>query len=205
MRSGSSERLIPPSLRFDPHNPGVGREGGDAAGLSAEAAPSSRCGDGDGIIIVEQAHRQEFLLEIEPDAFDRIELGPVGRQFDERDISGHLQALRAVPACTVEHEGDMIVGAKRFGECLEKYSHSLGIRVWQNECEGMICAGLNRCVNIGGNIALIAQARRTLTAFPPDVADAAFLANARFVLEIQAQPLSFVRVLKFFQNSSGSF
>ena len=92
----------------------------------------------------------------------------------------------------------MIVGAECFGECLEKDAHSLGIRVRQNEREGIVGARLDRCVNVGGNIALIAQARRALTPLPPDMANAAFLADARFVLKIQAQTLVFMRVLKFF-------
>ena len=40
---------------------------------------------------------------------------------------------------------------------------------------------------------------RSFAAFPPDVTDAALLPDPRFVLEIQAQALVFLRMLKVFQ------
>ena len=99
----------------------------------------------------------------------------------------------------------MLAGADGFGEGIEKRLHSRSVRVGQDQREGLIRTGLDGGVDVGGNEALIAQARRSFAAFPPDMIDAALLADAGFVLEIQAQALVFMRTLDFFQRSSGSF
>ena len=99
----------------------------------------------------------------------------------------------------------MLAGADGFGEGVEKRLHSRSVRVRQDQREGIICTGLDGGVDVGGDVALVAEARRSFTAFPPDMTDAALLADPRFILEIQAQTLVFMRVLNFFQRSSGSF
>ena len=99
----------------------------------------------------------------------------------------------------------MLAGADGFGESLEERLHPRSVRIGQDQREGIIRAGLDGRVDIGRNVALIAQARRALAAFPPDVTDASFLADPRFVLEIQAQFLIFMRMLNSFQRSAGSF
>ena len=99
----------------------------------------------------------------------------------------------------------MLAGADGFGESIEKSLHSRGIRVGQDQRKSIVSAGFDGRVDIGGNVALIAEARRSFTALPPDMTDAALLPDPRFVLEIQAQALVFMRTLNFFQRSSGSF
>ena len=99
----------------------------------------------------------------------------------------------------------MLAGADGFGEGIEKRLHSRSVRVGQDQREGIVRTGLDGGVDIRGNIALIAQARRSFAAFPPDMTDASLLADARLILEIQAQALVFMRTLNFFQRSSGSF
>ena len=145
------------------------------------------------------------MLEIEPDALDRIELGTIGRLRHERDILGHTQLGAAVPSSAVENERDVLVRSDHLGERVEKHLHTRAVRIRQNEREGVVRAGLDGRVDVGVHIALIEQARRTLTALPPDVADAALLPDARLVLEIEAQALVFMRVLNFLQDAQGSF
>ena len=82
--------------------------------------PGFRCGRDDGLIVVEQAQRQEALLGIEPHALDRIELGPVGRQRHQRDVGWHAEPLAGVPACAVENQRDMLVVPDRRGERIEE-------------------------------------------------------------------------------------
>mgnify|MGYP003333927951 CR=1 FL=1 len=49
------------------------------------------------------------------------------------------------------------------------------------------------------------EARRALAAFPPDIADAALLADSRLILKIEAQSFIFVCGLNFPKGSQGSF
>jgi hypothetical protein len=110
-----------------------------------------------------------------------------------------------VPAGAVEHERDVLAVRDRLGECVEKRLHCDPVGVGQDQRERVVGAGLDGGVDVGVDIALIEQARRSLAALPPDVADAALLPDARLVLEIEAQALVFKRTLNFFQGSPGSF
>jgi hypothetical protein len=83
--------------------------------------------------------------------------------------------------------------------------HAGRVRVGQDQRECVIGAGLDRRVDIDVDVALIEEPRRPLAALPPDMTDAAFLADARFILEIQANPLVFMGMLNFFEKFSGSF
>jgi len=68
----------------------------------------------------------------------------------------------------------------------------MGRDLRQNQGEGIVRARLDGTEEVGERIALVAFARRPLAARKPAMADAAFLANARFVLEKQADLLACV-------------
>ena len=157
------------------------------------------------IVVVEQPQRQEALLQVKPDALDRIEFGRVCRQRHQPDGVGHAKSFAAVPAGTIEHDGDVLVISDRPGEGFEKRLHAHAIRVGQDQRECIVGTGLDRGVDVGVHVALIEEPRRSLAALPPDVAHAPLLADARLVLEIQAQSLVFIRALNFFQDFPGSF
>jgi hypothetical protein len=105
----------------------------------------------------------------------------------------------------VEDQGDVLVLTDGCGELVEELLHRLGVGVRQNEGKGIVGAGLDGREDVGEREASIAQARRPLAALPPDAAHAAFLTDAGFVLEEQAQALLLMRTLKFFQELRGSF
>ena len=83
--------------------------------------------------------------------------------------------------------------------------HRRRIGIGQYEREGIIGTRLNSGEDVGEGEALVAEARRTLAPLPPDMADAAFLPDARLVLEKQAKALVFMRTLNFFQQRRSSF
>ena len=147
---------------------------------------------------------QEALLEVEPDALDGVELGRVGRQRHERDVVGHGEIVRAVPSGLVEHHGDVLVIGDCGGETIEEDLHRLGVGVGQNKGEAVIRAGLDRREDVGEGEALVAKAGWSLAAFPPDVACASLLADARLVLEEQAHALTRPSA-DFTQDRRGSF
>jgi hypothetical protein len=79
------------------------------------------------------------------------------------------------------------------------------IGIGHDKCEAIICAWLNGGKDIGEGEAPVAEPRRALAPLPPDVADAAFLSDPRFILKKQADTLTFMRTLNFFQDLRGSF
>jgi hypothetical protein len=145
-----------------------------------------------------EAQRKEALFQIEPHAFDRIELGAIGRQRHQRDVARHIERLAAVPTGPVYNKRDVLVLCDRRGESVEEHLHARRVGVRQDQHEIVVGAGLDGGVDVGVGVALVENAPRALTALPPDVADAAFLPDACFVLEIQAQTLVLMRTLNVF-------
>ena len=83
--------------------------------------------------------------------------------------------------------------------------HCLGADRGQHQREGIVGAGLDCREDVGEREAFIAQAWWALAAPPPDPTYATFLANARFVLEKQANTLVFMCILNFSEQLRGSF
>jgi hypothetical protein len=83
--------------------------------------------------------------------------------------------------------------------------HRRRIGIRQHQRESVIGAGFDGGEDVGEGEALVAEPRRALTPLPPDMADTALLAEARLVLEEEANAFVFMRMLKFFQKRRGSF
>ena len=83
--------------------------------------------------------------------------------------------------------------------------HRRRIGIGHHQREGVVCARLNGSEDIGEGEALIAKPWRAASPLPPDMAGAAFLANARLVLEEQAEALAFIRTLNFLQKRGAPF
>jgi hypothetical protein len=92
----------------------------------------------------------------------------------------------------IEHHDRMLVIRDGFGKAVQKGLHCRRIGIGHHQRKGVICAGLYGSEDIGEGEALVAEPRRSLAALPPDMADAALLADARLVLEEQAQALVFM-------------
>jgi len=150
------------------------------------------------IVVIVKAQRKEALFQIEPHAFDRIELGAIGRQRNQRDVARHKERLAAVPAGPVYNKRDVLVLSDRRGEGVEEHLHARRVGVRQDQREIVVGAGLDGGVDVGVGVALVEQAPWAFAALPPDVADATFLPDACFVLEIKAETFIFVRTLKVF-------
>ena len=203
--AGRDDGVIPPLLSFDLWDPRVGAERLDASHLVPQSVPRVAGGPDDGLVVGVQAVGEEALLEVEPHALDRVELGRVGRQRLQRDVVGYAQIARAVPAGAIEHHDHVVVFADGGGEAVEELLHRLGVGVRHDEGEAVVGAGLDCREDVGEGEALVAQPRRALTAPPPDVDRAPLLADARLVLEEQANALVLMRVLSFFEQRRGSF
>jgi hypothetical protein len=83
--------------------------------------------------------------------------------------------------------------------------HRRRIGIGHHQRESIVSAWLHGGEDIGEGEALIAEPRRALPALPPDMTDAALLADARLVLEEEAKALIFVRILNFFQKRRSPF
>jgi len=110
-----------------------------------------------------------------------------------------------VPAGLVEHKGGVLVIGDGRCEAVEEFLHRLRVGIGHHKGEGIVRTGFDGREDVGEGEALIGEARRALATLPPDMTDAAFLADARLVLEEEADALVFMRTLKFFQQRRGSF
>ena len=99
----------------------------------------------------------------------------------------------------------MFVFPERLREAIEKRLHRRRIGIGQHEREGVVASRFDGGEDVGEGKPLVAEPRRALPPLPPDMADAAFLPDARFILEKQPDALAFMRTLKFFEKLRGSF
>lgn len=110
-----------------------------------------------------------------------------------------------MPARLIEDHHGVFVVSDRFGELVEEGLRCRRIGIRHDQGEGIVRARLDGREDVGEGEAPVAQPRRSLAPLPPDVADPAFLADPRFVLEKQADALVFMRTLNVFQQRRGSF
>jgi hypothetical protein len=99
----------------------------------------------------------------------------------------------------------MLALSQRPGKAVEEHLHCRRIGIGHHQRKGVVRAWLDGGKNVGEGEAPIAEPPRTLAALPPDMADAALLADARLVLEEQAEALAFMTYTDGSQQRWGSF
>ena len=149
--------------------------------------------------------REEALLEIKPDALDRIQFGRVGRQRNERDVGRNCKRVRAMPARLIEHHHGMLILSKRLGKAVEEGLHRRRIDIRHRQRKSIVRAWLHGCEDVGEGEAPIAEPRRTLAALPPDMTNATLLTDARLVLEEEAKAFAFMMSADGFQQRRSPF
>jgi hypothetical protein len=77
----------------------------------------------------------------------------------------------------------------RFGEAVKEFLHGPGVDLRQDQREGVVGSYLRGSEDVSEGESLVGRSEWTLALHVPAMADAAFLANARFVLKEDAQPL----------------
>ena len=132
--------------------------------------------------------------EEQPDPLHRVELRRIGRQPDERDVARDHELPGPVPAGAVEHHDGVLVPGQGGREPGEELVHRRGRDLRQDEGEGLAGRGPDGGEEVGPAVALVAQARRSLAAGEPAMADAALLAKSGFIHEPQRQ--AFVGMLR---------
>src|SRR6516162_11797739 len=197
--------VIPPHLRIDLWDPGIGAQRFYAPGLGQEPVPGVAGGIHDSIVIVEQPVREEAFLEVEPDALYRVQFGRIGWQRNQGDVVRNSEVIRTMPAGLIERHHDVLVLSNGFGETVQKDLHRRRIGIGHHHRKRVVRARLYGGEDIGEGEAPVAKPWRALAALPPDMTDAAFLADARFVLEEQAQALAFTTYTDGSQQHWGSF
>jgi hypothetical protein len=69
-----------------------------------EPSPSLAGGVDDGVVVFEDAVREPVLAQILPNVLDRVEFWRPRRQQDRRDVLGHGELSRRVPAGAIEQK-----------------------------------------------------------------------------------------------------
>ena len=149
--------------------------------------------------------REDPGFQMQPDALDGVEFGRIRRQRYERHVGRHDKPARAMPSGLVEHHDGVIVRSKCRREAVQKLLHRVCVGVGQHQGEGIVAARLHGREDVGEGEALVAKPWRALAPLPPNVAGAPILADARFILEEQADALVFMRILNVSEQCRGSF
>lgn len=130
------------------------------------------------------------FAQVEPDPLDRVQLGAVGRQPDERHVWWRGEGCNDVPAGLVHDHDHVFAGWQGRGELVQEDLHGVGVQLRQRQAESLASFRLHDGEQVCPGVALVAQARWALAAGEPTVANLAFLAETGFLLEPQGQALA---------------
>jgi hypothetical protein len=114
------------SLKFQAHQVGIAGEAGEPSCLLEEPVPGRTGGIEHRWVVAVQPMREEALTEIEPDALHGVQLGAAGWQRQERDVVGHDELRREVPASLVEQKDGVHAGGQLLREGGEEHGHGFG-------------------------------------------------------------------------------
>ncbi len=110
-----------------------------------------------------------------------------------------------MPASLIEDHHRMFAISDGFRKAVEEDLHRRRIGIGHHQREGVVRARLYGREDIGEGETPVAKPRRPLAALPPDMTDAALLADARLVLEEQAEALAFMTYTDVSKKHGGSF
>jgi hypothetical protein len=128
---------------------------------------------------------EEFLTQLVPKVFYRVEFWRVGRQGQQPNIVRHLQGLACVPACTVQYHDNFLVRMTR-GDFLQKDLHAVCIDVRQDQTVEMTAVRIDGSIALGvfmGQHGAGHRAQRIRRPGAPYIGDST---ESRLVLEHQA-------------------
>lgn len=137
---------------------------------------------------------------MEPNPLDWIEFRTVGRQGHEGDVFGDAKRSFIVPASTVEHHDCVHLLGQRGGEVFKEQVHDRCVDAGQHEGEVLAGGWTHGREDVGPLVTILAEARSTLALEPPAMADPAFVADARLVLEPELELLLGMRASDRFQS-----
>jgi hypothetical protein len=99
----------------------------------------------------------------------------------------------------------MFILSNGFRKAVEEHLHRRRIDIGHHQRKGVVRARLDGGEDISEGETPVAEPRRALAALPPDMTNAALLADARLVLEEQAEVLAFITYTDGSQQRRGSF
>lgn len=162
----------------------------DAFDVVGEGVPGTAASIDNRVVVGEQLQAQKSLSQIQPDPFDRIEFRAIGRQSGQGDVVGDDEFLGAVPAGLIQDHDDVDIVGHGLGEAFEKNRHGRGVGLGQDQTEGVAGFGRHGAEDVGRGKAPITQACGALAFGPPAMTKAAFLADPRFILKVEADRLA---------------
>lgn len=157
--------------------------------LFGEGIPGFATSVNDSLGVVEETERQEAFAQVEPNPLDGVELRAVWRERDQGDVAWEVGLAELVPTGTVEHDDGVGVRIQGLGEGVEEQPGGAGGDLRQDEREVVAGSWPHGAEDVGPLVSPIADPWRPLAAQPPAMADPAFVADARLVLEPELKAL----------------
>ena len=81
------------------------------------------------------------IAHVLPDILDRVQLGALGRDWDQRKVVGNIEVACGVPAGLIHQEDRMRPLGNEGGDFRQMKRHRLGIAKWQNEPGTLVLSG----------------------------------------------------------------
>ena len=127
----------------------------DAPRLIDELVPCEAAVIDDVFVGCEDAVGEPVVAHELPDVLDRVQLGALGRQRQERDVGGHHQCCRGMPPGLIEDQDGM--GARRDVESdlFEVHPHRLAVAAGHDDGRALAFSRTDGAEDVGRGGALI--------------------------------------------------
>jgi hypothetical protein len=158
-------------------------EGHDAPRLVGELGPRLAAMGDDVVVTGEHAIGEPVLAHELPDVLDRVQFRGAGRQRQERDVVGHDQGLRHVPAGLVENQDCVAGRVDGATDLLEVRLHGGGIGEGHDERRTLPVLRADRPEDVRPPGALVVRCAGSCAAPGPAARDQVLLADPSLVLE----------------------
>jgi hypothetical protein len=152
-------------------------------GVVGEEAPSGAASLDDVRIGVPHGVGELVLAQVFPDVLGCVELWRIGRQGDQGEIAGNLDAPCAMIARAVDDHDAVGVRGNSFGDLAQMQVEAFGVRVRQDERGAGPALRAGRAEDMGPVITPVARGARARALLGPDARQRSLLPNPCFVLE----------------------
>lgn len=165
-------------------------DGHDAPGLVGELVPGLAAVGEDVVVAAEDPVGEPVLAQELPDVLHRVQLGRTGRERQEGDVRGHLEAPRHVPAGLVEDQDGMCIRVDRGADLGEVSLHRVRVGEGHHQRRALSELRADRAEEVGPFRALVVRCSGPGAAPCPAAGDQVLLADTGFVLEPDLDPLA---------------
>ena len=97
----------------------------------------------------EDAIGEPVLAHVLPDVFDRVQLGTLGRDRDQREVVGNMELACDVPTGLIHQDHGVRAFSDESGDLLQMKRHRLGVAKGEDKAGAFVVGGADGPEDVG--------------------------------------------------------